>query len=95
MRLIDADELRDIYTGVPNGVYTTGHIVTAIDECKTVDAVPVKHGNWEEPQPEGAWLYDKMSYVQCSVCKKKSYFGWKDNYCRHCGAKMGLEEQKC
>ena len=41
MRLIDADELRDIYTGVPNGLYTTGHIVTAIDECKTVDATTV------------------------------------------------------
>lgn len=41
MRLIDADELHDIYTGVPNGLYTTGHIVTAIDECKTVDAATV------------------------------------------------------
>lgn len=41
MRPIDADELRDIYSSVPNGVYTTGHIITAIDECETIDAVPL------------------------------------------------------
>ena len=48
MRLINADELRDIYSGVPNGVYTTGHFITAIDECETVDAIPI--------EPLAVWL---------------------------------------
>lgn len=48
MRLIYADELRGIYSSVPNGVYTTGHIITAIDECKTIDAIPV--------EPLSEWL---------------------------------------
>lgn len=52
----------------------------------------VKHGRWEEPEPEGVWSWDKRAYVQCSVCKKKSYLGRKDNYCRYCGAKMDLKE---
>jgi hypothetical protein len=64
-----------------------------LDNAPTVDAVPVVHGYWEEPQREGVMSWDKRSYAQCSVCKKKSYLGWKDNWCRYCGAKMDLEEQ--
>lgn len=48
MRLIDGDELRDVYSGVPNGVFTTSHIITAIDECETVDAIPI--------DPLAVWL---------------------------------------
>lgn len=48
MRLINAEELRDIYSSVPNGVYTTGHIITAIDECETVDAILI--------EPLSEWL---------------------------------------
>ena len=86
MRLIDGDELRDIYSSVPNGVYTTGHIITAIDECKTIDAAPVKHGRWElvdeaEPRRYG-----------CSECSCLSWYGTY-KYCPNCGAKMDGGEE--
>ena len=94
MRLIDADALNlDREVELADDWKTAHEIANCVKYAPTVDAVPVKHGNWEEPQPEGIRLYDKRSYAQCSVCKKKSYFGWKDNYCRYCGAKMDLEEQ--
>lgn len=95
MRLIDGDELRDIYSSVPNGVYTTRHIITAIDECKTIDAIPVKHGKWAE---------NKYGYITCSICGSfplgvmtgslitMHYEPYESEYCPHCGAKMDLEE---
>lgn len=49
---------------------------------------------WEDPVPEGVWSWDKPAYAQCSNCKKKSYLGWKDPYCRYCGAKMLPEPPK-
>lgn len=61
-----------------------------LEGMKAVDAAFVKHGEWEEPETEGVMTWDKRAYAQCSLCKKKSYLGWKDNYCRYCGAKMDL-----
>ena len=49
---------------------------------------------WEEPVAEGIWSWYKPAYAQCSSCKKKSYLGWKDPYCRYCGAKMMFEPPK-
>lgn len=63
-----------------------------LEGMKAIDAAPVKHGRWEEPEPEGIISYNRGSYAQCSVCKKKSYLGRADKYCRYCGAKMDLEE---
>lgn len=89
MRLINADELRDIYSSVPNGVYTTGHIITAIDECKTVDAAPVVHGKWttkRTQEHDGEWY--------CTVCDYEPIVMSDDmKYCPGCGAKMDLEKQ--
>lgn len=48
----------------------------------------------EEPVAEGVWSWYKPAYAQCSSCKKKSYLGWKDPYCRYCGAKMMFEPPK-
>lgn len=49
----------------------------------TVDAIPVRHGEWMLCSP----LYeDGPSGYVCSECK---IGGWeKTNYCPHCGAKM-------
>lgn len=58
-----------------------------LDDAPIVDAAPVVHGQWEEPQWVGIMVYDKRAYAQCSVCKEKSYLGWQDKYCRHCGSK--------
>ena len=67
-------------------------IRSEISALQSVDAAPVTHGRWEEPEPEGIISYNRGSYAQCSVCKKKSYLGRADKYCRYCGAKMDLEE---
>lgn len=40
MRLINADELKELYSGY--GLYTAAHFRTAIDEIPTIEAVPVK-----------------------------------------------------
>ena len=89
MRLIDANTLKAEFTGNFNGgYYTVSEIHALIDTAPTIDAAPVKHGKWEEPQWVGIMVYDKRAYAQCSVCKEKSYLGWHDNYCRFCGAKM-------
>ena len=64
---------------------------------KTVDAVPVVHGRWEDIY---GGKYDNYRF-RCSVCKEKSLFKEKRNtlgnwitvqaltdYCPNCGAKM-------
>ena len=79
---------RDHWEGV-YGVFV--EMALTLRKQPTIDAAPVKHGRWEEPEPEGVWSWDKRAYAQCSLCKKKSYLGWTDNYCRYCGAKMDLE----
>lgn len=94
-RLIDGDALKALIIRRRKEAKTlTGiDMVMVIDDAPTIDAAPVKHGRWEEPEPEGAMMWDKRAYSQCSICKKKSYLGRVDKYCRYCGAKMDLEAQ--
>jgi hypothetical protein len=93
-RLIDAnrllsEDMKKYYYHLPNGDIAIP--IIDIEHAPTVDAVPVKHGHWEEPEPDDVYTWDKRAYAQCSVCKKKSYLGRADKYCRYCGAKMYLE----
>ena len=93
MRLIDADVLdAKIYNDIPIKVFGSvarmANMRELVSRQPTVDAVPVVHGHWEEPEREGVMTWDKRAYAQCSVCKQKAYLGWTDNWCRHCGAKM-------
>lgn len=106
MRLIDADALEELFRetighiakrpeidgALEHMVRASAMAVEMIRDAQTVDAVPVTHGKWEEPEPEGVWTFDKRVYSQCSVCKKKSYFGWSNNFCRYCGSKMEPKE---
>lgn len=96
MRLINANELRDVYLGVPNGVFTTSHIITAIDECETVDAVPVVHGRWV--MMDGMKPPEWHHHHQCSVCESyapmKPPYGGREElppWCPGCGARMDGE----
>lgn len=53
-----------------------------IEKVPSVDAEPVRHGEWTEP-----YKYDIWDCYVCSRCKFSS-----DNkyiYCPNCGAKMG------
>jgi hypothetical protein len=81
-----------------HGVYTTGHIITAIDECKTIDAAPVKHGKWNRIGTLERYVgmsVETCSEFRCSVCDSAQTFFAPIahyNYCPICGAKMDLEE---
>lgn len=109
MRLIDADRLK-LLECEPNTVMNTRdtmrwnmlavEINRMIDNAPTVDAQPVKHGEWLEE--ENPWLRIAMGrdlYAlgrkklwECSVCD--SYCLNRTNYCPHCGAKMDFEDSE-
>ena len=79
MRLIDADAL--IEEALTEGAY--GYVdAFQIANAPTVDAVPVRHGQWETNS-------DRPDTLICSVCKC-GFDMWKHdphNFCPNCGAK--------
>lgn len=66
------------------------NLVSVAKAIPTID--PVKHGKWVLPRDEGCVTYDKHAYAECSMCGKKSFLGWSDEYCRNCGARMDLDD---
>lgn len=112
MRLIDADALLE-YLMINMGWHDEDGIAVdnsdekraifkdLIDGVPTVDAVPVKHGRWEEETvgsiEENAVIADWQS-ARCSVCKRYlttpyMYYFEHYNYCPNCGAEMGSERK--
>lgn len=91
MRLIDADALhvhRGIDVGRNYGGLRAVVFKRAIDNAPTIDAVPVKHGEWIGIMTEEWCTFDEC---KCSVCGVVEYFtkGWKKfSYCPNCGSKM-------
>ena len=98
MRLIDADVLIERTETVEyffDVNWTSKKFQALINRAPTVDAVPVKHGRWNDN-------------YECTSCGAKALFGEKpdpyhpchllalfyvcSNYCPNCGAKMDLEE---
>lgn len=86
MRLIDAD-------AIPWDVEGVGEIPVItkeeIDQMPTVDAVPVRHGNW---------IRDEFG-TRCGVCGLYAYRDkfdqpWESPYCPICGAKMEIERKE-
>ena len=74
------------------GACPLGGAFDVTDNAPTIDAVPVRHGEWidVEHAPNDMW------YCICSVCGEKQtveivkliHF----NYCPHCGADMRGKE---
>ena len=63
-----------------------------INSLPTIDATPVKHGEWIDVMTEEWCTFDEC---KCSVCGVVEYFnkGWKKfSYCPSCGAKMEVQE---
>lgn len=94
MRLIDADALKEIYSG--NGTFTAAHFRTAIDEQPTVDAIPVRRGRWIGKKVADDIKLPQMQEAKCSVCGRYlstpyMYYWTKYNYCPNCGADMREE----
>ena len=66
-------------------------LITALKHLPTIDAVPVRHGEWygeADGYADGELVYD-MWY--CSFCGKR-FEEWDEkpnwNYCPNCGARM-------
>ena len=96
MRLIDTDKLlekteclfKDLnstedYMGIGYN-HGVGDSIAIIKNAPTIEAEPVKHGEWRDyPIADGC--------LQCSSCGVLR-MGKPSNYCPHCGAKMNTEE---
>ena len=86
MRLIDADAV------IPKGTIVTDDVIAihnALTKAPTIEAEPVKHGEWVEWWPPKHMILtgEEMLY-RCSVCDAK--YSDKENmrFCPWCGAKM-------
>lgn len=106
MRLIDADEIKNIKFAISKkiSVYVRGWndaIDSIIENAPTVEPEPIRHGNWE----------DNGEVIICSECGHFSYYmdcedeytdedgfeHWNLGYpfyCKNCGAKMDGKENK-
>lgn len=98
MRLIDADKLVNKFGGVDGWdmeQFQTDEIVEIIEEQPTIEAEPVRHGEWIEKMSilEDFIQGSKMHY--CSCCGHEmmmsKYIKRKMNYCSNCGAKMEVK----
>lgn len=87
-RLIDTDEIkkREKDVVLANGAKHRCFDTTMLYEIPTVDAEPVKHGEWK---PEITQLGTMI--FRCSACQRFSDVHWA--YCPQCGAKMDEVEE--
>lgn len=72
MRLIDADVLMRNIGKIPQlrGI-TYGRMKRAVDDTPTIEADPVRHGQWVVVEPDG-WNhrgYNVTPKIKCSVCE--------------------------
>lgn len=95
MRLIDADELKSVFTEKSTeavcGAELCKAIISRIDDTPTIDAVPVRHEKWERENKYGVW---KCSGCGCKVNRVNPLKGniWNYYYCPNCGARMDKYE---
>ena len=103
MRLIDAEEigLTDFEIVMCGGSSRTAleMLIDKILNAPTIDAEPVKHGEWTEREVFDAndGTVDQLQSAKCSVCGRYHttpylYSFHDDNYCPYCGAKMDRSE---
>lgn len=86
MRLIDADKLMEFAKNHANGSVDCNDIA----RFPRVDAVPVRHGRWDD---SGRYRFkDGSVAVRCTACgcvlNKDEYIKYAWVYCPICGAKM-------
>ena len=80
MRLINADELMELYDCCDGLSVPIAVVQQNIKDATTIDAETVRHGRWERTS-DGA--------ARCTACKRKmnpSQYGYA--FCSLCGAKM-------
>ena len=97
MRLIDADAIADILCNLATEKWNkeTGtswanayeEVMNMIEEQPTIDADPVKHGQWYDVPN---YLGTSKTMYFCSICGSAS---WReDPYCWYCGSKMDVPD---
>lgn len=107
MRLIDADKMiehldlclkdGDSFTPIVDATLTA--IRCYVEDAPTIDAAPVRHGEWKKKEVFPSFCVEEMQSAQCGVCglihtTPYLYFFTDDKYCPNCGAKMdGGEEE--
>lgn len=65
---------------------TLSGIAQLLDEMQPVEAVPVRHGKWENSRPDAPMF----GFYYCSLCGRKRTSP-QDRYCPNCGARMDEE----
>ena len=62
------------------------YAILMLSKQKTIEAVPVRHGQWifvgEETMPDG-WTYRKHKCSECNFVTVEA-----KNFCQNCGVKM-------
>lgn len=85
-RLIWADELKRHYAWWGDNDQMKRIFDNIVEQIKTVDAVPIKHGRWEYTD------YGGVGNWHCSVCHNivvgAKGASLRTPYCPNCGAKM-------
>ena len=89
MRLIDADalmvQLANKHAHSWGKVERAfGEVAEMLNNAPTIDAEPVRHGEWVKHPDESCSLFNGW---ECSACGQ-IVSGGKGNYCPNCGAKM-------
>lgn len=85
MRLIDADVMREdwLENGQNEYVYDTNAVLDSIDEQPTIEAEPVRHGEW---------VGGELGHCTCcghEGCASDIWDGVHgDMFCPNCGAEM-------
>lgn len=87
-RLIDADALREewLESGENEYVYDTNAVLYSIDSAPTIDAAPVRRGEWEKLVWGDAYDNRERRCYRCSRCNKENAV--RRNFCPNCGADM-------
>ncbi len=99
MRLIDADKAVEQIDewlhrtrAIPLDTSYYFELLGCIEDCPTIDAVPVVRGEWNP-------IFKGADTCKCSVCNRKgvcdSDYGFiATPYCPNCGAKMEVEHEE-
>lgn len=97
MRLIDANNLLEemgagcipiLEKGISQVTGDESTIKDYIDQAPTVDAEPVRHGEWVARKEIFDGEQEQVDAIGCSQCGKSQRVFRRTPYCPNCGAKM-------
>lgn len=86
MRLIDADSLIEPFLPFKGMSMSVKMFLAAVNNAKTIDTTPVRHGHWETD----GMIMDDGEYLmtRCTACGEAYEYGYNMPFCPNCGADM-------